>query len=135
MLPTPEQATKIRLLSDGILYREALDFIKTHGTIDGYKQMTSLIRYTQSWDDLEGFVKHQQERDWPGKRAYYKEFYTIMLDHLKSLRKRVETEWFPPPSGWTKAQKQDWLNELSILVAREFTQHLAAENLYREKVQ
>lgn len=134
MMPTLEQTKKIRLLSDSVLYRDALDFIKTHGTIDGYKQMTSLTRYTQSWDDLDRFVKHQQERDWPGRRAYYKEFYTVLLDYLKTLRKRVEMDWFPPPSEFTKAQKQDWLNEFSILVAREFTQHLAAENLYREKV-
>ncbi|MCL4298482.1 MAG: hypothetical protein KJ077_22285 [Anaerolineae bacterium] len=132
---TPDQTQKIRLLSDGVLYREALEFIKTQGIVDGQKQMTSLTRYTQSWADLTHFVEHQEERDWPGKRAYYKQFYAALRDYLKSVRQRVEAEWFPPPRELTKTDKQQWLDHFSILVGREFAQHLAAENLYREKVQ
>ena len=133
MNTTPEQYQKIHLLSDGVLYREALAFIKEQGTVDGQKQMTSLTSYTQSWQDLIDFVEHQQERDWPGKRAFYKQFYTALRDYLETLRKRVAEEWFLPGNEFNKTEKREWVDHFSILAAREFTQHLAAENLYREK--
>lgn len=125
---------KIYLLSDQELYRAAVDFIAEQDTVDGQSQMTSLLSYTQSWSDLYDFVKHQSQRDWIGKQAYYRQFYGALLSQLQQLRERVSKEWFPPPEEATKNETRLWVDERAILVTREFVQHLAAENLYREKV-
>lgn len=130
---THQQLEKIRLLSDGQLYRDALDFIEAQGTIDGRTQLASLISYTQSWTDLTGFVRHQSQRDWIGKKSYYGQFYTALDSYLKQLYQQVLKE-FPLPDNYeTKAQKRNWNEHCAIRVAREFVEHLTFENLYREK--
>ncbi len=125
---------KIQLLSDTVLYREAQDFIKQNSTIDGQKQLYSLVNYSQTWEELEKFVAHQKERDWLGSKTYYKQFYMALHAYLKQLRDNVEKEWFSPEAELTKVQRRKWVDDYAILVAREFFQHLTAENLYREVI-
>lgn len=141
MMTTPEEKRrllvvreKIRLYSDGPLYKEATAFIEAQGTVDGQTQMTSLLNYTQTWGDLINFVRQQSRRDWIGRKTYYRQFYTALEAYLNELRQRIEKEWFPPDPDLSKREKRDWVEEHAILAGREFAQHLAAENLYREKV-
>lgn len=131
MIPR-EHWPQIHLLSDGPLYAEAVDFIQEQGTVEGQTQMNSLLIYTQSWDDLMTFVRQQSRRDWLGRKAYYKEFYTALAGYLNRLRQRT-VDWFPPDQAATKNEKRAWIEAHAIAVGREFVQHLAAENLYREK--
>lgn len=124
---------QIRLMSDEQLYREAVNFITEQHPVDGQTQMASLLSYTQSWDDLIGFVRHQSQRDWIGRKTYYKQFYIALESYLKQLSQQVETR-FPPDPNASKQAKRAWVDRYTLLVAREFVQHLAAENLYQEKV-
>ncbi len=123
----------IRLLSDGQLYRDALDFIEAQGTIDGRTQLASLLSYTQSWADLTNFVQHQSQRDWIGKKSYYGQFYAALNAYLKQLYQQT-LQWFQLPDNLeTKKEIKKWQEKYAIRVAREFVEHLTFENLYREK--
>ena len=130
---TAEQMQKIRLLSDGELYQMACRFIETHQTIDSRKQVVSLAAHTQDWDDLKNFVNHQARRDWESQRKYagYKQFFQALRDYLNTLPKRVSEEWFPADPAFSKNERRKWEGHFAILVAREFLQHLEAENMYR----
>ncbi len=132
---TADQLQKLRLLSDGELYQMACEFIKQHQTILN-SQVVSLVTHTQDWDDLmddrTGFVKHQADRDWTGTKSYYKDFFNALKNDLKNLRQRTENEWFPPgPEYDTSKKRRKWTDYFAILVAREFLQHLEAENMYK----
>jgi hypothetical protein len=125
---------KIHVLSDGPLYRDALDFIDAQGTVDAKKQLVSLLSYTQSWDDLSKFVQHQSRRNWIGKMSYYGQYYTALDSYLKKLYQQA-LAWFPPTDDahQTKNAKREWNDIYAIYVAREFIQHLVFENSYRER--
>lgn len=132
--PTPEQLLQIRLLSDGELYQMARKFVADNRAIDSNRQAVSLVMHTQNWDDLDRYVNNQVGRDWDSQTKYagYKLFFQNLKNHLAMLRKKVEEEWFPPgPQYTTKNERKVWANHFAILVAREFLQHLAAENFYR----
>jgi len=131
---TPEQLQKLRLLSDGELYRMACKFIADNHSIDSKKQAVSLVAHTQTWDDIDGFVNKQASRDWESQTKYagYKQFFQNLKSSLNVFRKRVEEEWFPPGAEYnTKDKRKAWINHFSIVVAREFLQHLEAENMYK----
>ncbi len=130
---TAAQLQKIRMLSDGELYQMACRFVDENGTIDSKKQVVSLVAHTQTWDDLIAFVNHQAGRDWESQRRYagYKQFFQALKDYLNALPKKISTEWFPVNPEFTKKQRRNWKNYFAILVAREFLQHLEAENMYR----
>ena len=131
---TAEQFQKIRLLSDGELYQLACDFVAKHGTIESNKQAVSLVMHTQDWGDLDRYVNNQAGRDWESQNKYagYKQFFQDLKKQLSELQKKVEEEWFPPPPERdTKNKRKAWTHHFAILVAREFLQHLEAENFYR----
>jgi len=129
---TIDQRTQIRLLSDYVLYPEAEQFIAKHGTIEGQKQMNGLLNYARSIEDLTRFVKHQGSRDWLGSKAYYRDFYNALRTYLDSLRRRVKAEFGLVPEELTRTQKRELTNAFAEALAREFVQHLAAENLRKE---
>ncbi|RMG90058.1 MAG: hypothetical protein D6706_20290 [Chloroflexi bacterium] len=132
--PSPEQLQKIRLLSDGELYRMACQFIADNRTIESNKQAVSLVMHTQDWDDLDRYVNHQAGRDWKSQKKYagYEQFFKNLKNQLAELRTKVENEWFPPPPEYkTRNERKAWVNHFTILVAREFLQHLEAENFYK----
>ena len=114
----------------------ACQFVAGNGTVDANKQAVSLVMHTQDWDDLHAYVKHQAGRDWDSQKKYtgYKQFFQNMEKQLVELRKKVEAEWFPPPpERTTKNERKAWINYFTILVAREFLQHLEAENFYKSQ--
>ncbi|RME70870.1 MAG: hypothetical protein D6784_16000 [Chloroflexi bacterium] len=134
--PSSEQLQKIRLLSDEELYRMACQFIAENGAVDSNKQAVSLGMHTQDWDDLEWYVNHQAGRDWKSQKKYagYKQFFQNLKKQMAELRTKVEKEWFPPPPEYkTRNERKAWVNHFTILVAREFLQHLEAENFYQSR--
>jgi len=117
----------IRVMSDDELYRDALNFVDDQGTVDGKKQLVSLLSYTQK------FVEHQSRRDWVGRKSYYSQYYTALNSYLMNLYRQIQ-DWFPLPADrQTKAEVRDWNETYAIHVAREFVQHLVFENFYRER--
>ena len=100
-MPTPAQLQKIWLLSDTVLYPEAISFI--HSLVEKQEcnplpasQVSGLLSIAESskYDELYRFVVHQRDRDWPPSRRDIKTFYTA-LEEVFSLmrRKRLKDEF------------------------------------------
>jgi hypothetical protein len=135
---TQAQLQKIWLLSDTVLYPEAISFI--HNLVEEQdcdplpaSQVSGLLSIAESsnYDELFRFVVHQRDRDWPPSRRDIKTFYTA-LEEVFSLmrRKRLKDEFHLIAKGQGKSASElrQESDELMALLSREFIQHLVAEN-------
>jgi len=128
-----EQYNKIRLLSDTVLYSEAVDFVRRfvqeHSSLPK-TQSNGLLNIAQpnNYPELISFVRHQRDRDWPPGKLDIKEFYTALDKELVRLQRRVKEEFLLTSSGLSRKLASEEENELMGLLVREFIQHLAAEN-------
>ena len=130
---TLEQKNRLRLLSDGELYREAVEFIR-NSDISKVKhaQVKGLESYAVASEGISGilsFARHQQN-----KGQAYAEFYQALTKKLEELQGRVKDKYGFVPEGLTKKDKKEYTESYGLLVAREFLHHLAAEYLYIESV-
>lgn len=88
------------------------------------------IASASSYMELERFLRHQRERNWPENRQDVKIFYTELSEKLASLKKTWLPERFHLTSNGISAKEMNQEKDaLMILVAREFIQHLIAENM------
>lgn len=126
-----DEESRIWLLSDGELYREAITFVKNSPSVEG-KQMNGLQQYSRSWDELDQFIKHQHERDWQEKKAHYKEFYASLGNTLKNLKDKVQAAYKFVPEGKLDQMAKEKRDYIAGLLAREFIQHLTSEMLMKE---
>lgn len=132
-MPTPEQLRKLCYLSDTVLYPEAVDFMRRFAngpdntTLPASQVMGLLnIANAESYAELDHFIKHQISRNWPGPKRYIKTFYTDLDKVFVALRKRLVSEFgLLSAQNGTSRQESD---ELMALLARDFIQHLIAEN-------
>jgi len=134
-MPTPEQLRKLRYLSDTVLYAEAVTFIRRLvndedcSTLPASQVMGLLnIANASSYAELESFIKHQRERNWPASKSSIKTFYTELEKVFSAMRKRITGEFeLVEPGANGKAANQE-TEEVMVLLARDFIQHLIAEN-------
>lgn len=135
------QLQKIWLLSDTVLYPEAVSFL--HKLMREQEceplpasQVAGLLSIadSQKYDELYRYVVHQRERDWPPARRDLKTFYTA-LEQVFSLmqRKRLKDEFHlltagSGEGGRSVSEIRQEADELMAVLAREFIQHLLAEN-------
>jgi hypothetical protein len=128
--PTSEEATRIRVLGDGVLYDEARSFVAKY-CVDHYPkpaQIQGLLEYSNDWNTLISFVKHQaDDRD----QHADKEFYQSLKRWLNEFRSRVQTEWGFTFGEMSKDQLNKKLGVFCGLLAQDFIQHLAAEMRYQ----
>jgi hypothetical protein len=135
-MPTHMQLHMIWLLSDTVLYPEATTFMR-HLVRDlqchplPTSQVNGLLSIAQShrYDKLYEFVLHQRDRDWPLRQRDIKTFYTALAETLTNMQRRLRSDFrlvseAKRPDGGHQADEQ----ELMALLAREFIQHLVAEN-------
>jgi hypothetical protein len=132
------QMQKIWLLSDTVLYTEAVAFMrKLVREQDCYplpaSQVAGLLNMAGSakYDELRRFVVHQRDRDWPPSKRDIKTFYSALEETLSLMqRKRLKDEFHLLTSEQGRAvnEMRQEVDELMAEVAREFIQHLAAEN-------
>ncbi len=88
-MPTSAQLQKIWLLSDTMLYPEAISFMR-HLVEDQQcnplpaSQVTGLLSISESskYDELYRFIVHQRDRDWPSSRRDIKTLYTALEEKL-----------------------------------------------------
>lgn len=137
-MPTPAQLQKIWLLSDTVLYPEAVSFI--HKLVEDQEcnplpasQISGLLSIAESskYDELYRFVAHQRDRDWPPLRRDIKIFYTALEEVLSLMRrKRLKDEFHlvADTQGQSTQEMRQESDALMALLAREFIQHLTAEN-------
>ncbi len=135
-MPTSAQLQKIYDLSDTVLYPEAIAFIrrlvnKEECSPLPTSQVMGLLNITHaaSYCELEHFIRHQRERNWPPSKKYIKTLYTELDKLLTTMRnKRIKDEFHLLRDGLTNREAIQEVDELTILLAREFIQHLITEN-------
>jgi hypothetical protein len=130
---TPEEHVRLRLLSDNELMAEAVQF--AGGINLPPAQINGLLSFSLGeWSELERFVTHQAERNWPevpGGEHPTRSFYKEMKRKLAWLREQSVKCGFVP-GGLTKQETRDRTSQVAILLAREFIQHLSAELLFQK---
>jgi hypothetical protein len=124
------QRKKVWLVSDTILYTEAVAFM--HELIEQEEekplprsQIMGLLNIIRSatYGDVTLYIKHQIERH--VHRAFYNKL-EKKLAAMQGRRMQEEFQLFIPQS--TKREEDAEKKELMLLLAREFIQHLIAEN-------
>ncbi len=132
------QLQKIWLLSDTLLYQEAVEFMRKFTQEQGCDPLPSSqangllgIAEASSYDELYHFVIHQRDRDWQPSKRDIKTFYTNLEQVLSQmLRRRLREEFhlLSNRAGQSIQEIRDEANALMALLAHEFIQHLVAEN-------
>jgi hypothetical protein len=137
-MPSVAQLQKIWLLSDTVLYREAGDFIRKlvqEHDCDPLptSQINGLLSIAESasYDALYQFVVHQRDRNWPPSKRDIKTFYTeleLVLSQMQRRRLKEEFHLTSAANGKSVNEIRAEEKALMALLAREFIQHLVAEN-------
>ena len=131
-----KQLQKIGLLSDTVLYPEAVAFIRRLVDEQDCSPLpTSQVKGLQSiaesyqYDEIHRYIVHQFERNWPESKRSIKILYTE-LDRLfttmKNKRLRDEFHLMSEERGSKEARATE--DALMAALAREFIQHMVAEN-------
>ncbi len=135
---SPAQIKKIWLLSDTVLYRDALNFMqqllqKPKSAPLSTKQANGLLNSAQaaSYGILDLFVARQNSRDWLTDKISVQLFYadcSLFLTNMRRKRLRDEFRLLSDETGRPASEIKREEDELMLLLAREFIQHLVAEN-------
>jgi hypothetical protein len=129
-----EVLQKIRLVSDNLLYQEAVDFVAEFAAkydIPENSQLIGLLEYSGQIDD---FIKQQKKREWPDKKKHYKDFYSRLSRYLNDLRNRIKNKLNLIPTGLANKEKKKRVNEVYSLLAQEYIRHLVYEALYKKEL-
>ena len=137
-MPSNEQLQKIWLLSDTLLYKEAVNFIRKlvneqHIEPLPASQVSGLLSIADSfkYNELYTFIVHQRDRDWPPKKRNIKTFYTALeqvLTKMKVERLNSEFHLLGDTRKLNATQIRNEADAIMALLAREFIQHIMAEN-------
>jgi len=130
---------KIELLSDTILYPEAVAFVRRMIQKERCKPLPATqvngllnIALTLKYDDARRFVEHQRERNWPSNKRDIKTFYTHLEKELTRLEQRLHTEFALTKDERGRRVSAEDEQEMLGLLFREYVQHLLAENMLAE---
>ncbi len=135
-MPSAEQLEQIAYLSDTVLYPEAVAFIRRlvqeqecsplpASQVNGLLNITNTAKYVE----LDKFIKHQRDRDWPASRSNIKIFYTELEKTFTTMKnKRIRDEFHLPREGLSTREMSLEIDELMAALTRDFVQHLLAEN-------
>ena len=138
MTVTVEKGREIRLLSDGELYKEAIDFAKRHQDAKvSNTQLNGLQNAVGAGnlDEISRYVNNRLERDtiYEELRAFYQELKT----YLTVLHEKVERiQLVVRPEEITRAERRQLeseINRFTHILAQEFIQHLVAEYNYQRR--
>ena len=130
------QLQKIGLLSDTILYSEAVAFIRQLVDEQDCSPLpTTQVKGLQSiaesyqYDEVHRYIVHQFERNWPESKRSIKILYTE-LDRLFTTmkNKRLRDEFHLMGEERNSREARATEDALMAALAREFIQHMVAEN-------
>jgi hypothetical protein len=126
---TEQEQEKIRLLSDTELYPQAVEFM--HGVARQLPptQINGLLNVSlaNTYEELGSFIDYQGKRTtWRREDAHIPDFYKRLAQKLKQLEAYAMTI-MKSRSGQSS---QEDMQTLKMLLAREFIQHVLAENAY-----
>lgn len=126
---TEQEQKKIRLLSDTELYPQAVEFMHGVARQLPQTQINGLLNVSlaNSYHELEGFIEHQRTRTtWHREDTHIPDFYKRLAQKLKQL----ESFALSLMKSREGQSSQEDLQTLKMLLAREFIQHVLAENAY-----
>jgi hypothetical protein len=126
---TNKQQAKIRLLSDNELYPQAVVFMRGIGRSLPATQINGLLNVSlaNTYDLLGEFIDRQGKRTtWRREDAHVRDFYKKLPNKLKQLEAYALAIMQSTPE---KSSRED-IQAIKMLLAREFIQHLLAENGY-----
>lgn len=144
MSTNEEQMRLLRALSDTELYRQAMDFLNTEVEINHQLEQRPPLPNTQihgllnvaqanTYSELINYIKHQHSgRTWQEKNAHIKVFYEDLERAIRKLPDYAKSEGLIAEDLSIEQNKKE-MQKISALLACEFIQHLAAENLVRER--
>lgn len=144
MSTNEEQMRLLRALSDVELYRQAMDFLNAEVEINGEPerrlplpntQIHGLLNVAQAntYSELRKFIRHQhRERRWEKKNEYIPIFYKDLEKEIEKLFEFAEREGLIT-EGFSVEENRKERDTINHLLACEFIQHVAAENLVRER--
>lgn len=127
-----QEQLQIRLLSDYTLYPNAVAFVNDLKKPLPANQANGLLNasFTETYALLGNFLQGQYNRKtWPEGEKYIQYFYEDLEDRLEEIQR----EYLPTitQSRHQELSAQDH-EEITMLLAREFIQHIVAENAYME---
>jgi len=135
------QLEKVYYLSDMVLYKEAIGLIRSQKDRDGNLQPlpTSQVKglwniaNSSTYSVLVEFIVHQKLRDWQPSKRFLATFYTELERVFNQMRnQRLRTEFRLLNERDASQSISEQADEVMILLAREFIQHLVTENLLIE---
>ncbi len=135
-MPSPAQLDILWNVSDRVLYPEAVAFIR-HLVYDEEcmplpaSQITGLLNVANasSYAELERFIKHQRDRNWPDSKQDIKILYTELEKLFTTIKnKRLRDEFHLIQAKQNSKEANQEIDEVMALVARDFIQHLITEN-------
>ena len=126
---TEQEQTKIRLLSDVELYPQAVEFMHGIARQLPQTQINGLLNVSlaNTYDELERFIERQRTRTtWRREDVHIPDFYKRLSQKLKQL----EAYALSIMKSRTGQPLREDMQTLKMLLAREFIQHVLAENAY-----
>lgn len=135
-MPSPAQLNILWNLSDRVLYPEAVAFIRRLVNDEECmplpaSQITGLLNVANasSYTELERFIKHQRDRNWPDSKQDIKILYTELDKLFTTIKnKRLRDEFHLIQAKQNSKEANQEIDEVMALVAHDFIQHLITEN-------
>jgi hypothetical protein len=130
------QIEKIPLLSDTILYPEAVAFIRRMvrdedclplptSQVMGLLNVAKAFKYSELYE----YIKHQRDRSWPTSKSDIKKLYTDLEQLLTLMKnKRLKDDFHLTTEDLNPMETRQESDELMAQLAHDFIQHLVAEN-------
>lgn len=127
---TQKEEEKIHILSDTELYPQAVSFMRSINRKLPPTQINGLLNVSlgnNTYKELEQFADFQQKRStWKSSERHIPDFYRRLMQKFKEL----EQEALKLIALRTTEVSESDREEIKMAFAREFIQHLLAENDY-----
>lgn len=127
---TQKEEEKIHILSDITLYPQAVSFMRSINKKLPPSQINGLLNISlgnNTFKELKDFVQFQHERStWKSSERHIPEFYRRLSHKLTELEQEADKLAALRPTEVSVDDRK----ELKMVFAREFIQHLLAENDY-----
>jgi hypothetical protein len=123
---TAQEQQQICFLSDTTLYEQAREFMRNMGGPLSQSQINGLLNVSlnNTYAELNTFIADQMKR--AALDEHIRNFYTRLQEQLRNL----DAQALSIISARAQPSPED-LQTLKMLLAREFIQHVLAENAYK----
>src|SRR3990172_10857211 len=119
---TKEHKVMLRLLSDGVIYSEAVKFIVDEGTTTNSQisGLENIATVAQNFSQIRYFSKKQADKG--------NDFFKSLTKNLDELKQKAVSEYgfIKKAETLIKKELKDQTEYYSLLIVREFIHHLSA---------